>query len=86
MIYTKKNKKTSMDVDKIKKLLKKGKFYDFFIDYVMTFDAMKREITEIVSENRKLEEEKALNIRIFRIAEVQKFIISNDLQEHFRSI
>lgn len=75
-----------MDLGKIKKLLKKGKFYDFFIDYVPSFDAMKREITEIVSENRKIEKEQALNIRIFRIAEVKKFIISNDLQEYFNVI
>ncbi len=75
-----------MDIEKIKKLLKKGKFYSFFEDYVPSHEAMKREITEIVSENRKIEEEKALNIRKFRIAEVQKFIISNDLQQHFRLI
>ena len=85
MITTKDNVAT-MDIGKIKKLLKKGKFYDFFIDYVPTFDTMKREITEIVSENRKIEKEQALNIRIFRISEVQKFIISNDLQDYFRLI
>ena len=74
---------TIIDVKKIKPLLKKGKFYDYFIDYATTFDAMKREISEIVATNRKLPLDKAVNIRIFRIAEVQKFIVSNDLERYF---
>ena len=74
---------TIIDVKKIKPLLKKNKFYDFFIDYVTTFDSMKREMSEIVATNRKLPIDKAVNIRIFRIAEVEKFIVSNDLESYF---
>ncbi|WP_299840431.1 hypothetical protein [uncultured Tenacibaculum sp.] len=75
-----------LDINKIKKYLKKGRFYQYFIDFVPTHDGMKREITEIVSKNRKIEEDKALNIRIFRVNEVKKFIESNDLQDQFKLI
>ncbi len=74
---------TTIEINKIKPLLKKNKFYNFFIDHVTTFDAMKREISEIVAENRNLPLDQALNIRIFRIKEVKRFILSNDLQEFF---
>ncbi|WP_299163308.1 hypothetical protein [uncultured Tenacibaculum sp.] len=72
-----------IDINKIKPYLKKNKFYHFFIDYVTDHDSMKREISEIVATNRKTTMYKALNVRTFRVREVQKFIESNDLQELF---
>ncbi|WP_299840396.1 hypothetical protein [uncultured Tenacibaculum sp.] len=76
--------KKKLDIDKIKAYLKKSEFYKFFIDYVPgSFDSMKREMSEIVAENRKMTIEKALLVRSFRVSEAIKFIISNDLQEHF---
>lgn len=75
---------TTIEAAKLIPYLKKGKFYNFFINYVpASFDEMKREMCEIVSENRKIKKEKALYVKHFRISEVEKFIISNDLQHRF---
>ncbi|MFD0992363.1 hypothetical protein [Tenacibaculum geojense] len=69
--------------EKYKPILPKHKFYDFFNDYVISHDAMKREISEIVAKNRNLPLEKAVNIRIFKIPEVDQFIKDHDLQRLF---
>ncbi|WP_299673279.1 hypothetical protein [uncultured Tenacibaculum sp.] len=81
---TENNLNKELDIEKIKTYLKKSDFYNFFIDYVPgSFDSMKREMSEIVAKNRKMTKEKALLVRSFRVSEAKKFIISNDLQEHF---
>ncbi|WP_272151839.1 hypothetical protein [Tenacibaculum aiptasiae] len=72
-----------IEFNKIKPYLKKSKFYHFFINYVSDHDSMKREISEIVAANRKITIYKALNVRTFRVREIQKFIESNDLQDLF---
>lgn len=73
-----------IELNKVKPYLKKNKFYDFFINYVnKDHDSMKREISEIVSKSRNISMYDALNIRTFRVREVQKFIEANDLQALF---
>ncbi|MCF2875420.1 MULTISPECIES: hypothetical protein [unclassified Tenacibaculum] len=69
--------------NKVRPYLRKCDFYNFFIDYVTDHDSMKREISEIVSKNRKMSMKRALNIRNFRIREVKEFIKLNDLQDKF---
>ncbi|CAA0214995.1 hypothetical protein [Tenacibaculum maritimum] len=74
----------TIEINKIKPFLKKKKFYDFFINYVpSSFDAMKKEMSEIVAENRNIEVDRAVWVKSFRVSEVEKFIISNDLQGYF---
>ncbi|WP_272151412.1 hypothetical protein [Tenacibaculum aiptasiae] len=72
-----------IEFEKVKPYLKKNKFYNFFINYVSNHDSMKREISEIVAKSRNISMYDALNIRTFRVREVQKFIEDNDLQELF---
>lgn len=74
----------TFDLTKIKKLLSKAKFYDFFIHYIPgSFLEMKNEMTEIVAFNRKIDFKKARYVKNFKVTEVKKFIVDNDLQEFF---
>ena len=72
-----------IELSKVKPYLKKNKFYNYFRNYVSDHDSMKREISEIVSESRNISMYDALNVRTFRVREVQKFIETNDLQALF---
>ncbi|MCD8408479.1 hypothetical protein LNI96_11180 [Tenacibaculum dicentrarchi] len=68
---------------KLRKKLRKDNFYNFFRDYVKSYDEMKNEIGEIVKEYRGIPIKQARNIRIFKYPEIQKFIENNDFQELF---
>ncbi|WP_299134585.1 hypothetical protein [uncultured Tenacibaculum sp.] len=72
-----------LDITKLKKYLKKEKFYRFFQDYV-PFESMRIELSEIVAEKRKLPLDKAKRIRVLTIVEIESFIRTHDLQSYFK--